>query len=79
MSSWVTNIGEEFLTVHTNLGTSSVVAKEFCEDHGQLMDELKVVKEALYFSSKKLPPLIFVIIMSRCLIYHISCREFLLP
>jgi len=41
VSSWVTNIGEEFLTVHTNLGTSSTAAKEFCEDHGQLMDELK--------------------------------------
>ena len=42
VSSWVTNIGEEFLTVHTNLGLSSIAAKEFCEDHGQLMDELKV-------------------------------------
>ncbi len=42
VSSWVTNIGEEFLTVHVNLGTSSTAAKEFCEDHGQLMDELKV-------------------------------------
>lgn len=43
VSSWVANIGEEFLTVHTNLGTSSTAAKEFCEDHGQLMDELKVI------------------------------------
>ena len=38
----MTNIGEEFLTVHVNLGTATTAAKEFCEDHGQLMDELKV-------------------------------------
>ena len=28
--------------MHTNLGTTSTAAKEFCEDHGQLMEELKV-------------------------------------
>ena len=42
ISSWVTNIGEEFLTVHVNLGTSANAAQEFQEDHEQLMDELRV-------------------------------------
>ena len=55
LTGWLTNIGEEFVTINKHMGTTTNAAVQFQSDHQQLFEELNNIKKQIADMKARMP------------------------